>query len=435
MGKTYIDTVKYLVYANVEIDGLVEKPDVVGAIFGQTEGLLGDELDLRDLQKNGRIGRIEVDLQPRGGRSSGKIKLPSSLDMVETCILAAALETVDRVGPCEARISVEKIEDTRNAKRKVLVDRAKSLLKSLLTNEIPESKEISEMVRQEVKIAEIEEYGPERLPCGPAIEKQDSIIIVEGRADVLNLLKNDITNVVAVGGANITSTIAKLAREKEVTVFLDGDRGGDIILNELARVADIDFVARAPDGKEVEELSRKELIKCLRAKVPFEQAGKEEKQENDRKAAKRYESQERQRRRYEEQKPYSSPASPPAAPSSLQEEVQVPIPPAEAREEAPAPSLQVSEVPPQLLASLEELENTLRARFYNSQLEVIKEMPVRDMIKSLEEQEEVYAIVFDGIITQRLADLSENKKVACLVGIKLGNVFRKPQTVLIYTKT
>ncbi|MEM4634013.1 MAG: DNA primase DnaG, partial [Candidatus Anstonellaceae archaeon] len=256
MGKTYIDTVKYLVYANVEIDGLVEKPDVVGAIFGQTEGLLGDELDLRDLQKNGRIGRIEVDLQPKGGRSSGKIKLPSSLDMVETCILAAALETVDRVGPCEAKIAVEKIEDTRNAKRKILVERAKGLLKSLLTNEIPESKEISEMVRQEVKIAEIEEYGPEKLPCGPAIEKQDSIIIVEGRADVLNLLKNDITNVVAVGGANITNTIAKLAREKEVTVFLDGDRGGDIILNELARVADIDFVARAPDGKEVEELSR-----------------------------------------------------------------------------------------------------------------------------------------------------------------------------------
>lgn len=275
MGKTYIDTVKYLVYANLEIDGLVEKPDVVGAIFGQTEGLLGDELDLRDLQKNGRIGRIEVDLSPRGGRSVGKIRLPSSLDMVETCILAAALETVDRVGPCEAKIGIEKVEDTRNAKRKVLVDRAKNLLKSLLMNEIPESKEISEMVRQEVKVAEIEEYGPEKLPCGPGIDKQDSIIIVEGRADVINLLKNDVTNVVAVGGANVTNAIAKLAREKEVTVFLDGDRGGDIILNELARVADIDFVARAPDGKEVEELARKELIKCLRSKVPFEETKKD----------------------------------------------------------------------------------------------------------------------------------------------------------------
>ncbi len=448
MGKTYIDTVKYLVYANVEIDGLVEKPDVVGAVFGQTEGLLGDELDLRDLQKNGRIGRIEVDLSPRGGRSAGKIKLPSSLDMVETCILAAALETVDRVGPCEAKISIEKVEDTRNAKRKILVDRAKNLLKGMLTHEIPESKEISEMVRQEVKIAEIEEYGPEKLPCGPAIDKQDAIIIVEGRADVLNLLKNDVTNVVAVGGANVTNAIAKLAREKEVTVFLDGDRGGDIILNELSRVADIDFVARAPDGKEVEELSRKELIKCLRAKVPFEQSGKEnnERRERDfdRGRGRRYEDRgERgrgERRRYEERSPAPSPQQdvPPA--QFVPEPQHADVPPAPPREEAPAPtaapvSQRVAEIPAPLLASLDELENTLRARFYNSGLAPTKEMPVRDMIKSLEEEKEVYAIVFDGIITQRLADLADNRKVAALVGIKLGNVFRKPAGVLIHTKT
>jgi len=451
MGKTYIDTVKYLVYANVEIDGLVEKPDVVGAIFGQTEGLLGDELDLRDLQKNGRIGRIEVDLQPRGGRSAGKIKLPSSLDMVETCILAAALETVDRVGPCEAKIGIEKVEDTRNAKRKILVERAKGLLKSMLTHEIPESKEISEMVRQEVKVAEIEEYGPEKLPCGPAIDKQDAIVIVEGRADVLNLLKNDVTNVVAVGGANVTNAIAKLAREKEVTVFLDGDRGGDIILNELARVADIDFVARAPDGKEVEELSRKELIKCLRAKVPFEQ-GKEKEKENERRdsyggrGGRRYEDRsdrgDRNRRRYEDprreppmqqQNPDVPPAvqeNPDIPPAPPQEVVRAPV-----VQSAPAAAPRVSSMPPQLLSSLDELENTLRARFYSSELVSIKEMPVRDMIKSLEEEKEVYAIVFDGIITQRLADLAENKKVSCLVGIKLGNVFRKPASVLIQTKT
>jgi len=438
MGKTYIDTVKYIVYANLEIDGLVEKPDVVGAIFGQTEGLLGDELDLRELQKNGRIGRIEVDLSPRGGKSVGKIKLPSSLDMIETCILGAALETVDRVGPCEARIAIEKVEDTRNAKRKMLVDRAKSLLKSLLTNEIPESREISEMVRQEVKVAEIEEYGPEKLPCGPAIEKQDSIIIVEGRADVLNLLKNDITNVVAVGGANVTGAIAKLAREKEVTVFLDGDRGGDIILNELSRVADIDFVARAPPGKEVEELSRKELIKCLRAKVPYEQAGQngeEKKGEYERRGerGRRYEERERRERgRREERQPAYAPQ-----PAVQQEAPPAPAQPV-AEAESPAPQAAqpaISEVPPQLLSALDELENTLRARFYDAQFATLKEMPVRDMIKALEEEKEIFAIVFDGIVTQRLADLADSKKVAVLVGIKLGNVFRKPSGILIHTKT
>ena len=448
MGKTYIDTVKYLVYANVEIDGMVEKPDVVGAIFGQTEGLLGDELDLRDLQKNGRIGRIEVDLQPRGGRSSGKIKLPSSLDMVETCILAAALETVDRVGPCEAKIGIEKIEDTRNSKRKVLVDRAKTLLKSMLTNEIPESKEISEMVRQEVKVAEISEYGPEKLPCGPGIDKMDAIIIVEGRADVINLLKNDVTNVVAVGGANVTNAIAQLAREKEVTVFLDGDRGGDIIMAELARVADIDFVARAPTGKEVEELTRKELIKCLRAKVPFEtteKPGGDERREYDRRdrGGRRFERDDRRRDSRDERRPEpreerrrEEPNMPPAPVSEpVQQPVarQMDIPPAP-KEEAPM-SNKPADVPSALLSSLDELENTLRARFYNAELVSTKEMPVRDMIKSLEGEQGVYAIVFDGIITQRLADMAENKKVNIVAAMKLGNVFRKPASVLIHTKT
>lgn len=439
MGKTYIDTVKYLVYANLEIDGLVEKPDVVGAIFGQTEGLLGDELDLRDLQKNGRIGRIEVDLNPRGGRSVGKIKLPSSLDMVETCILAAALETVDRVGPCEAKVNIEKVEDTRNAKRKVLVDRAKNLLKGMLTHEIPESKEISEMVRQEVKVAEISEYGPEKLPCGPGIEKADAIVIVEGRADVLNLLKNDVQNVVAVGGANVTSAIAKLAREKEVTVFLDGDRGGDIILTELARVADIDFVARAPVGKEVEELSRKELIKCLRAKVPYEAATPVSGNGDDRKFSYgsrdrgrggRFDDRRRGQRRDERQE---MPSEPPAQQQPAPAQAHPDVPPAPEPEPAAAPK--AVEVPPALLSSLDELENTLRARFYNAELASTKEMPVREMMKSLEDEKGIHAIVFDGIITQRLADLAESKKIALLVGIKLGNVFRKPSSVLIHTKT
>jgi len=474
MGKTYIDTVKYLVYANVDIGGLVEKPDVVGAIFGQTEGLLGDELDLRELQKNGRIGRIEVDLNPRGGRSIGKIKLPSSLDMVETCILASALETVDRVGPCDAKIMIEKVEDTRSVKRKALVDRAKGLLKNLLTTEIPESREISEQVRSEVKVAEISEYGPEKLPCGPGVDKADAIILVEGRADVINLLKNDIVNVVAVGGANVAPSIAKLCREKEVTVFLDGDRGGDIILNELARISDIDFVARAPAGKEVEELMRKEIIKCLRSKVPFEQGNAQRAQQEDRPREQPRESREGGERnfrrsergddrRYNRRESFAQPAVFTPAAQGAPEFAQhgAAQPPAPAPSQAPRPREQFSappmatpapaaaplpsapaeparaapaEVPAPLLASLGELENTLRARFYNSSLEVIKEISVRDMIKTLDEEKDVHAVVFDGIITQRLADLAENKKVGILVGIKLGNVFRHPQSVLLHTK-
>ncbi|QLJ53122.1 MAG: DNA primase, archaeal DnaG-type [Candidatus Fermentimicrarchaeum limneticum] len=411
MAKMYIDTVKYVIYANIEIGGLVEKPDVVGAVFGQTEGLLGDELDLRELQKNGRIGRIEVDLQARGGKSVGRILLPSSLDMVETSILGAALETVDRVGPCDARVNVEKIEDTRSVKRKTVVDRAKSLLKTLLTTEIPESREISQLVRQEVKTAGVSEYGSEKLPSGPNITTYDSIIIVEGRADVINLLKNDINNVIAVGGANVPKTLANLCREKEVTVFLDGDRGGDIILKELSQVAEIDYIARAPAGKEVEELARKEIIKCLRSKVPVEQVDNAKQ-----KAEESYPPrQEYQERRY----PPRHEEKPPAEESALQDITKI--------------STEV-EPPQMLLTSLNELENTLRTRIYDEQLALKYEVPVRDLIKTLTDSAPVYAIVLDGIITQRLVDLAEGKGAKVLLGVKMGNIFRKPEEMLISTK-
>lgn len=431
MAKTYIDTVKYIIYTNVEISGLVEKPDVVGAIFGQTEGLLGDELDLRDLQKNGRIGRIEVDLRGVSGKTVGTIKIPSSLDMVETCIIAAALETVDRVGPCEAKLKVMKVEDTRNLKRKALVDRAKNLLKNLLSGEIPESKEISDLVRNEVKTAEIVEYGKDRLAAGPGIDRNDDVVCVEGRADVINLLKNDITNVISIGGAKVQQTIVDLSKKKEVTLFLDGDRGGDIILNELMHGGvEIEYVARAPTGKEVEELTRKEMIKCLRNRVPFEQSG----YKNDKRSEPRHEPREyrsrRSERKYEEKRPVVKERKATAAPvkkteTSVKKAESEPVKKAEAPVKVSKEALE---------DELKELNNTLRARFYNGEYERVNEMAVRDVIKSLENTKDVRAIVFDGIITQRLVDLAANKGVKTIVGIKIGNVNKKPDGIEIVTK-
>src|SRR3989338_6083574 len=426
MAKTYIDTVKYLVYANVDIGGLVEKPDVVGAIFGQTEGLLGDELDLRDLQKNGRIGRIEVDLNGKEGRTIGIIKIPSSLDMVETCIIAAALETVDRVGPCEANIKIGKVEDTRNVKRKVLVDRAKGLLKTLINTELPESKEISEMVRDEVKTAEIDEYGYERLPAGPNVDKMNEVMLVEGRADVINLLKNDITNAVAIGGAKVPPTIVKLSKEKDITVFLDGDRGGDIILNELIQGGvEIDFIARAPTGKEVEELTRKEIIKCVRGRMPFEQETEGQNKREDRDARIKRKFDRAERREYND-------IQDAIATEKITEKV-AEIQPIIHEKIQEAKTLQVDKST--LIKELEELNNTLRARFYNSGYERVKEIAVRDVIKALEETRDVSAIVFDGIITQRLVDLAAHRGVKLLVGIKIGNVNKTPEGIEIITKS
>lgn len=268
MAKLAQATVKYTIYAKFEANGIVEKPDVIGAIFGQTEGLLGPDMDLRELQRTGRIGRIEVKIDTKNGRSSGLIIIPSSLDSSETALVAACCETIERIGPCNAKVKVERIEDVRSEKRKYIIERAKELLQTLYDYGM-EIEELSEQLKEAVRSSEINEYRG--LPSGPNIENYDSIIIVEGRADVVNLLRHGIKNVVAIEGTSIPEAIIDLSKRKITTVFLDGDRGGDLILKELLSVADIDFIARAPRGKEVEELSKKEIFKSLRNKIPVDQ--------------------------------------------------------------------------------------------------------------------------------------------------------------------
>ena len=376
----------------------MEKPDVIGAVFGQTEGLLGDELDLRELQKNGRIGRVDIELEEKGGKTIGKILFPSSMDMVDTCILAAALETVDKVGPFDAKLTIERIEDTRSVKRKFVVDRAKELLKQLIHEELPEKKEITQMVSEEVKTAGVVEYGKERLAAGPNIDSSDEIIIVEGRADVINLLKNDITNVIAIGGADVPETIVELAKEKETTVFLDGDRGGDMILKGLLNATEVDYVARAPPGKEVEELTRKEIIKSLRARIPLEQA------------------QPKELYGYYKRK----------IEGEEKEETKKPL------EEKVESEVVEDKIIEQLKQSLNEVSGKLKARIYNAKGEVVREVAVRDLIKVLGEmKEETKAVVLDGIITQRLVDIAETRGIKYLMGIKQGNIYRMPKDVHI----
>jgi DNA primase len=411
MGKTYLDIVKYVIYANVEVDGVVEKSDVVGAIFGQTEGLLGEELDIRELQRSGKVGRIEINLTTKGNKTFGKITIPSSLDMVETSILGAAIEVVDRVGPFEARIKTEKIEDTRNEKRRKILERSKDLLKSMLSTQIPDTKELTERIREEVKISEVIEYGEEKLPAGPDVGKEDEIIIVEGRADVINLLRNGITNCIAIGGATVPKTIIELCRKKEATLFVDGDRGGEMIVKELTQVAEIDYIARAPAGKEVEELTKKEIIKALRSKVPVVETRVEEKEE--------IESEEEEGIKSIEE--FTS------------EEVEG-IQERKEKEEKEEPVLH-GMTAQTLINSLDELKNTLRARFYDANGNIIKEMPIRELLTSLYEiQKTPYAIVLDGVITQRLIEEASKRGVKAIYGQRKGNVFRIPQNIIVYTK-
>lgn len=271
MSKAPVDIIKYVIHADAEATGLVEKPDLIGAIFGQTEGLLGEDLDLRELQKSGRIGRIDADISTKGGVTNARITIPSSLDMVETSIIAAGVETITRIGPCDAKFKISQIEDIREAKRKAVVSRARDILKTFMTDELPDSKEISDELREGIRAGNITQVMG--LDAGPAVELSDGIIIVEGRADVLNLLRNGIKNGVAVGGIKIPNEIVDIAKDKTTTVFVDGDRGGDLILKSLKNAgARMDYVAKAPAGREVEGLARKEIIMALRRKKNADEA-------------------------------------------------------------------------------------------------------------------------------------------------------------------
>ncbi len=488
MAKTYIDIVKYMVEARFEITGLVEKPDIIGAVFGQTEGLLGSDLDLRELQKNGKIGRIEIDTSQQGSRTVGKLHLPSSLARVETCILAAAVESVDRVGPFETNFKIDKIEDTRNDKRRKIVTRAKELMKIMLNTELPDSREISDMVDSEVKASVVMDYGPEKLAAGPDVSASEDIILVEGRADVIALLKSDIANCVAIGGATgtIPKTVITLINTKETTLFLDGDRGGDIILKGIMNVGEIDYVARAPDGKEVEELTRKEIIKALRSRAPIEQlfpnrgksaqgsgGGYQQRgapqQSRPANASNRPAAAQYSRAQPYQQAPRAPTSTTPSAsqtqaqtlsPSeisnnllnrkpqaqttSILEEVEEDgeigikdLSKDENEERSPMKEMQDKESQPastRYLSALEELHNTLRGRLYNENGDVLAEVPIRELIQAVQDTKSVKALVFDGIITQRLIELANKAGVKEVYGIRASQITRTYDNMYLYTK-
>ncbi|HEX08261.1 MAG TPA: DNA primase [Thermoplasmatales archaeon] len=388
-------TTKYMIKAHIKAEGIVEKSDVVGAIFGQTEGLLGDELDLRELQRSARVGRIEVEIEARNGKSEGTILIPTSTDKVDTAILAAALESIDRVGPCKAKITIDEIEDVRVAKRKKIVERAKELLGKILEESKIEGASISDNVRQALNVEEIEYYGPDHCPAGPNIDSSDSIIIVEGRRDVLNLLKYGIKNVIAVGGTNVPKTIIDLSKEKITTAFVDGDRGGELILKELLQVAEIDFVARAPPTREVEEIPQKLIMKALKNKIPAEQ----------------YAEMYGIELKKEEKKPDKISEEP-----SHREEFTLP------------------ENIEKYKKILKDLSGSLKAVLLDKEGKELKKIPVRELTDRLKKSKNVSAIVFDGVITQRLVDIANEQNVQTIVGMKLGNVTKIPTTIKIYTK-
>ncbi len=409
--------VKYLIKARVEIDGIVEKHDIIGAIFGQTEGLFGEQFDLRQLQDKGRIGRIIVNTKVQKGKTIGEILIPSNLDRLETALIAAMVESVDRVGPYKAKIEVVDVIDMRLEKIRKIVNRAIEILQTWTREKSPDIREILKQIQEALKIPQPQKYGPENLPAGPNIDKSEKIILVEGRADVINLLRYGITNVIALGGARkIPETIKELAKKKKIIAFLDGDHGGDLILKELLRNIPVDYIARAPPGREVEELTGKEIQEQLKKAVPVKEYLQNLAKHGSKEAEYLLQVQEKLH------KEFRQPIVKPEKPS----------PPVKA---VPEYREETITIPAKILEDMKSLYGTLEAILYDSQWNQIERVPVRELVNKLEEKGkgDVYAVVFDGIITQRLIDKAADKNVKLLVGARIGKITNKPVDLLVLT--
>lgn len=399
---------KYLVKVKIEVDGVVEKHDIIGAIFGQTEGLFGEYFDLRTLQERGKIGRIAVNAKTQNDRTVGEVIIPSNLDRIETALLIAMIENIDRVGPYQCRVSLLDIVDVRLERVKKIVDRAVNILKAWSREKVPDIKEILKELQDRTRISEPILYGPENLPAGPGIDESDTIIVVEGRADVINMLQYGYNNVIALGGARkVPETLRELSTKKKVVVLVDGDHAADLVLKEVLRDMKVDYIARAPQDREVEELTSRELEEALSKAVDVVEYLNRLAEQGDKEAN------------------YLL---------SVQRKLHG-IEVVEGRAERP---VEVSEgedvvkIPSKVLSDIKSLYGTLEALVYDEGWNLVNKLPVKDLASFLDSVEEskVYAIVFDGIVTQRILDKASSKRVKVVVGARIGRVNYKPPEIV-----
>ncbi|MEM0325852.1 MAG: DNA primase DnaG [Desulfurococcaceae archaeon] len=390
---------KYLIRARITVDGVVDKHDIIGAIFGQTEGLLGGEFDLKVLQDKGRVGRIQVNIRTQSNKTIGEILIPSNLDRVETALLAALTEIVDRVGPYDAEVKVVDIVDLRAERIRKIIERAVEILKVWGKEKTPDLKDIIKTIQDRLRTPEPISYGPDELPAGPDIDKASTIIVVEGRADVINLLRYGYTNVIALGGARrVSETIKDLSQNRKIILLVDGDHGGDLVIKEVLRSMRVDYIARAPPNVEVEELTGKEIEEVLSKAQPVLEYLEQRAKQGDKESEILLQTQRKFHKIVEEK---------------VEETLLIP--------------LKVAEL-------MKSLQGTLESVLFNSDWQEVKKIPVRDLVAEIEglEPGKVYAVVMDGIITQRLLDIASTKAIKLIIGARVGKIqYKNPNLVVL----
>ncbi|QMU53728.1 MAG: DNA primase [Nitrosopumilus sp.] len=365
--------VKYHVKLSYEVDGLVERADIIGAIFGQTEGLLGPEMNLNELQRVSKVGRIEVNAKPTSNTTNGDALIPMSTDIDTCALIAAGIESIDKVGPFDCKFTLVAIDDVRAAKKEDIVKRAKEIKQKWATKTLSEGESMLNDVHQG-DTGKLSTYGPSKLTCSSGVFESTWVILVEGRADVINLLRAGFDNALAIEGAKIDESIKVLCNSKETVVaFLDGDRSGGFILKELKSVVTLDYELQADNGVEVEELTPQRIDEILR--------------------------------------PVAN----------------------EIRDGKPAPKLKnnddkhVAEMASKVFADLNE---TLEAIALDGDQNEIFKVPISEVVSKLSTQSGIKYLMLDGIITQRLLAGAKNAGVECVVGHRVAKLSNSDGLIL-----
>jgi DNA primase len=408
--------VKYHVKLKFEVDGLVEKADIIGAIFGQTEGLLGPEMNLNELQKVSKVGRIEVNVDTKSNMAKGDAIIPMSTDISTAALIAAAIESIDKVGPFQAKFVLSGIDDIRAIKKKVIVDRAKKIVQEWATKTISEGEEMLKDVYDASKPGKLTTFGKAQLACGTGVFDSDWIILVEGRADVINLLRAGFDNAIAIEGAKIDETVIKLTEGKKVIAFLDGDRAGDLILKELHGVVNIDKVLRAPSGREVEECTPLEIAEILRDGMQFAGANVQEMHATARQLQYPGRSQNHKK--------------------DIQEHTMEEVEMQSSSGERGSPGTTLLEDNTEILSAVKavypQINETLEAIVLDGSMKILLKVPVSDVVKKLDRTEGAKMLVLDGIVTQRLVDAADKVGIEYIVGHRTGEL-KKSTEVRIRT--
>lgn len=362
--------VKYHVKLSFEVDGLVERADIIGAIFGQTEGLLGPEMNLNELQRVSKVGRIEVTSSTTTNTTKGEALIPMSTD-IDTCsLIAAAIESIDKVGPFDCKFKLNAIDDVRATKKEDIMKRAKEIKQQWATKTISEGETMLKDIHEGTSVSgKLSTYGRGKLPCGAGVFDSPWIILVEGRADVINLLRAGIDNSLAIDGARIDESIKDLCDTKDkVIAFLDGDRAGGFILKELKNMIDIDIVHRAPEGVEVEELTPQQITDILRDTI---------------------------------------------------EEMKNPKPKPTLSDPGDKPMAELAE------KTLSQINETLEAVGLDSNRNEVFKVPISELVSKLSVQSGIKYLILDGIVTQRLVDGAKQAGIECVIGHRIANLTNK----------